>query len=129
MEQLEKLLLELTDHPESRHWDIALEFRDPSWYRRETFDILRHHGIEMVLHDMPRSMPPFTTHHAQFAYLRFHGPAGDYRGGYDDATLARYAAQIKEWVNGGLRVYTYFNNTVGDAVRNLEKLNILVGER
>jgi uncharacterized protein YecE (DUF72 family) len=58
-----------------------------------------------------------------FTYLRFHGPDGGYRGSYDETILAVYAARIVDGMNNGRDMYVYFNNTMGDALENLQTLN------
>ena len=37
--------------------------------------------------------------------------------------LQQYAEYIKSWIKAGKTVYAYFNNTMGDAVSNLQTLN------
>jgi len=59
-------------------------------------------------------------------YLRFHGPAGDYKGGYTDAQLQQYAMRIHAWMEEGKEVYVYFNNTIGDALQNAVTLRRMV---
>ena len=58
-----------------------------------------------------------------FTYLRFHGPDGGYRGSYDETILAGYAARIVDGIKNGRDMYVYFNNTMGDAIGNLQTLN------
>ena len=51
----------------------AIEFRDPTWYSDETFEMLRRHKVTLCLHDMAGSS---TGQHliGPFVYLRLHGP-------------------------------------------------------
>ena len=37
-----------------------------------------------------------------------------------------YAKRIKKWLKNGKTVFCYFNNTMGDAVNNLQTLNSYV---
>jgi len=113
-----------------RTWKIALEFRHNSWYTESLFEYSEENRISIVLHDIPASATPLDYYAVSDAvYLRFHGPGGKYRGSYDDDVLYEYASYIKEWQEEGKTVYVYFNNTMGDAVRNLETLNrIIKGE-
>jgi len=67
-------------------------------------------------------------HEADFKYIRFHGPTGNYRESYSDDFLSEYAGYINEWSEQGKMVYVYFNNTMGDALNNLKMLNTLVKE-
>lgn len=80
----------------------------------------------MVEHDMPKAVTPKIEISKSFVYLRFHGPEGTYRGCYEDAVLDRYAKRIVNWVKDGKEVYAYFNNTMGDAIGNLQTLNRMV---
>ena len=104
-------------------WKIALEFRHPSWYIAEGYELADEYGASIVLHDMPKSPNMHLNKHASFVYLRFHGPAGDYKGGYTDEQLQHHADQIHTWLKAGKEVFVYFNNTAGDAVQNLLTLN------
>ncbi|WP_343669252.1 DUF72 domain-containing protein [Chitinophaga sp.] len=108
-------------------WKVALEFRHPGWYISETFELADEYGASIVLHDIPKSRNTRLNNKADFVYLRFHGPAGDYKGGYTQVQLEQHALQIKEWMEKGKEVYVYFNNTIGDAITNLMTLNTLIG--
>ncbi|MEO7211447.1 DUF72 domain-containing protein [Mucilaginibacter sp.] len=104
-------------------WHIAIEFRSNTWYRDDIYSLLRGYQMGLVLHDMPKSAPPMLEQDVPFVYLRFHGPGGGYRGSYSDEILSEYAGYITEWQEEGKTVYTYFNNTMGDALKNLLTLN------
>jgi len=121
--QLNYLINEIKQADEGGSWQIAVEFRNRSWYVDDVFDLLDEHKIAMVLHDLPASAAPMRTGNADFVYLRFHGPEGGYRGSYNDDFLYEYALYIKEWIEDGKTVYAYFNNTMGEAVKNLITLN------
>ena len=124
--QLEKILTLIRDSDAGPAWRLAVEFRDRSWYRPNTYDLLDRLGSTLVLHDMPASAIHIPTEKAPFIYLRFHGIRGDYKGTYTLDQLQEYAEKIKNWLRQGKDVYAYFNNTIGDAVANLETLNTLV---
>jgi len=102
-----------------RNWDVAVEFRDQSWYSEEVEDMLRSYQMGLVVHDMLPSATSFRDTGTDFVYLRYHGPERDYKGAYDDAELSEYASYINDWMAAGKRVYTYFNNTIGEAIPNL----------
>lgn len=104
-------------------WKVALEFRHSSWYIGEVYELADEYECSIVLHDIPKSRNERLNARADFVYLRFHGPAGDYKGGYTDDYLARRAKQIRAWIKEGKEVYVYFNNTIGDAIKNLVTLN------
>ncbi len=120
LQHLLKSIKEVNSHPE---WKVAIEFRNQSWYNEEVYDLLDQYKISTVIHDLPLSATPITETKADFRYLRFHGPGGHYRGSYSDEFLYQYAQHIRAWVNEGKTAYFYFNNTMGDAVKNLQTLN------
>jgi uncharacterized protein YecE (DUF72 family) len=126
--QAEALLNAVKKYNVRDEWKIALEFRNKSWYREESDELLQAYNAELVIQDIPRSATPSAPHVNDFIYLRFHGPTGTYNGGYTDSFLSEYAGYIKEWLAEGKTVYVYFNNTVGDAYKNLLSLNRFVGE-
>ena len=106
-------------------WKIAFEFRDRSWYKDEVYDLLASNNVCLVIHDLPASTTPLKAT-TNFMYVRFHGPDGRYRGCYSDDFLLEWANNIKAWIADGRVVYYYFNNTMGDAYKNLQTLNRLV---
>jgi uncharacterized protein YecE (DUF72 family) len=55
---------------------------------------------------------------ANFVYIRFHGPKGDYRDSYTGNFLNGMATEIRKWTMEGKDVYAYFNNTIGSAFDN-----------
>ena len=120
-EELGSILESLSDN--AKGWKIAVEFRHPSWYERSTYHLLQGYKAVMVEHDMPKSATPGIELDEKFIYLRFHGPEDRYRGSYDDDFLKAHAKRIQEWIKDGKEVYVYFNNTMGDALGNLQTLN------
>ena len=109
-----------------KDWRLAVEFRHTRWYAREIYEILDEFSASMVLHDMPKCLPPELNKNADFVYLRFHGEKGDYRGSYSIQYLQNKANEIHGWLHQGKDVYAYFNNTIGDAASNLQTLRDLV---
>lgn len=107
---------------EDSGWKLAVEFRDKSWYRDSVYQLLEQYRAAIVTHDMPASATPLIDMDVDFVYLRFHGEKGDYRGSYEDDFLYEYAGYIRDWAAEGKQVYTYFNNTAGDAVHNAKTL-------
>jgi uncharacterized protein YecE (DUF72 family) len=95
--------------PRSMRW--AVEIRDPSWLHDDTFDVLRHHGAALCLHDLIENHPIlFTT---DWTYVRFHGPnatASPYRGAYGPQRLQPWAGLLVDRLDQGDDVYCYFNN-------------------
>jgi uncharacterized protein YecE (DUF72 family) len=124
-EQVESMLELLAEREYFQHWKPAIEFRDASWYTRETQELLDEFNASLVVHDIPKSILTEPNKNAPFVYLRFHGEKGDYRGSYSDEALKGYARRIGDWRASGKDVYAYFNNTVGDAFDNAHTLRKL----
>lgn len=125
-DKVEKLLMRIHAANLNDAWKVAIEFRHTSWYQQQVYDMLEQYKTAMVIHDLPASATPIKDSHTNFMYLRFHGPGGRYRGSYTDDFLNEYAQLIKTWMREGKDVYCYFNNTMGDAVKNLETLNAMI---
>lgn len=123
---LKRLLDVIKLHDLINRSSISVEFRHPSWYREDTYELLAAYNATMVIQDMPKSATPIVEPWTDFIFLRFHGPAGDYRSSYEDDVLLDYAQLIQEWMSEGKTVYAYFNNTMGDAFQNLITLNDFV---
>ncbi len=128
LDRLQKLLSDIAWYNED-HWRLAVEFRNASWYETEVYEILEEYKSIAVVHDIPASATPARDIRSDFAYLRFHGPGGRYRGSYTDEFLMQHAEHIRKRLQSGQDVYCYFNNTMGDAVKNLQTLNGFVGEK
>ncbi len=126
LDRLQKLLEALGETTHNNEWRIAMEFRNSSWYEREVYELLEEFNVSMVIHDIPTSATPLNEVVGNFIYLRFHGPEPRYRGSYSNEFLQQYAEYIMQWMKAGKTVYTYFNNTMGAAVSNLQTLNSYV---
>jgi uncharacterized protein YecE (DUF72 family) len=111
--------------PENRKQ--AIEFRDPSWHHPDVYDILAQAGIALCLHDMPGSATrPVPI--GPFAYVRFHGVGGRYRGAYSDVALRTWGRRLRTWADAGRACFVYFNNDGGGhAPRDAARLRELVG--
>jgi uncharacterized protein YecE (DUF72 family) len=65
---------------------------------------------------------------SRFHYVRLHGEERLYAGGYSDATLDRWAAQLTAWESTGEDAYVYFDNDIDgrapwDALRLLDRVS------
>ncbi len=125
-EKVETILSEVTKHDPGNYWRKAVEFRNNSWYTREAWDLLDEYNATMVLHDMRKAKMMELAGNASFVYIRFHGPAGDYRGSYTDEFLQEKALEIQSWAASGKDVYVYFNNTAGNAFENALSLKMML---
>ena len=100
----------------------AFEFRDESWYREGIYDLLEEAEAAFCIHDH-RDAPSPEKMTADFTYLRFHGPRGDYGGKYRGEHLRQWADKVKSWEEAGRDVYAFFNNDMkGYAVENARQL-------
>ena len=95
-----------------RHRLHAIEFRDRSWYHPDVFAALVDAGVALCLHDMPGSATK-PEPIGPFVYVRFHGAAGKYRGGYSGQALQAWSERLRNWAADGRRSFVYFNNDVG----------------
>jgi uncharacterized protein YecE (DUF72 family) len=98
--------------PKGRRY--AIEFRHPSWYAPDIFELLRKRNIALCISDHHHAPAPFEVT-ADFVYLRGHGPGGRYFGRYGAEALNDWAAHIKGWQAKGLAVFCYFDNDIKSA--------------
>lgn len=124
--KLEELLSAIRLKDPHKNWKISIEFRHAEWYDEQVYEVLETHSCSLVIHDKGGYGSGYRDTGTDWVYLRFHGPNGSYRGSYDEAFLAEYASYIKEWMHEGKTVYAYFNNTMGEAINNLETLRMYV---
>jgi len=122
---IDRLTSFLTALPEGHRY--AFEFRDESWFGKQTEEALCERGAAFcIYHFEHRQSPRPVT--ADFVYVRLHGPDGAYQGKYDDQTLKQWAEDLSSWVNGGKEVFCYFDNDEkGYAPQNALKLKELLG--
>jgi uncharacterized protein YecE (DUF72 family) len=123
LERLQTFLPLLPKH--RRH---TIEFRHPSWYAPEVFDLLREHDVSLCISDHKHAPAPWEVT-ASYVYVRGHGPGGGYFGSYSDDELTMWADRISGWRAEGRDVYAYFDNDIGtaapgDAVRLKARLGL-----
>jgi len=107
-----------------RQW--VLEFRHPSWHISEVYQLLTDHGVALCI-PVGGGLHPERVTTAPFTYFRMHrGQAPG--GGFTEAELTAWAAQIRGLRAGGKEVYVYFNNDwEGYAIRDAVRLRELLG--
>lgn len=111
----ERLASALEQLPPGRH---CFEFRHASWFVPEVYELLRAHGVALVIGDHPER--PFQTLEltADWTFIRFHYGSRGRRGNYSASELDEWARRIAAW-RTEIDVYAYFNNDwEGFAVRN-----------
>lgn len=116
--KIRRLLDDLSAGGKLDDWHLAVEFRDKSWYNDTVYKMIEPHRAAIVVHDMPTSSTPFIDMDQRVVYFRFHGKKGNYKGGYSNNFLSEQAMHIQHYLDKGLPVFAYFNNTIGDAVHN-----------
>ncbi len=113
----------------------AVEFRNLSWMRPETWDLLNEYNVAYVNVDEPL-LPPEVHLTADITYFRWHGraerPWFDYL--YEKAELDEWVPKVEEAAKNVKKVYGYFNNHFhGYAPENclylIEKLELLTDEQ
>lgn len=124
--QVEQILNAINEYNSEDKWRVAVEFRNPSWYVGETFELMDEYGASIVLHDIPKARNVDTNKQATFVFIRFHGPTGDYRGSYSNESLKEYAGKIQDFLKQGKDVYAYFNNTMGSGLENALSLQAMI---
>ncbi|HKF68967.1 MAG TPA: DUF72 domain-containing protein [Vicinamibacterales bacterium] len=87
----------------------VMEFRHPSWYVDETYQLLKRRGVALCLHDKAGSEVAEPID-GPFVYVRFHGTSGLYHGSYGRLALTRWAHRLVEQQQDGRQVFAYFNN-------------------
>ncbi len=116
-------------------FSYAVEFRNLSWIRDETWDLLKKHKVAYVNVDEPL-LPPEVHLTADIAYFRWHGrgenPWFDYK--YSNKELDGWIPKVEEAARKAKRVLGYFNNHFhGYAPENcmylIEKLGLLTEEQ
>ena len=117
------------------HVKFAVEFREGSWMREETWKLLEKYHVAYTIVDEPL-LPPEVHITSSIAYFRWHGrgarPWYNYR--YRPEELEPWPQKIKEVAEKVEKVYGYFNNHYhGYAVENclqvLEMLGVLTPEQ
>jgi uncharacterized protein YecE (DUF72 family) len=109
----------------------AVEFRNLSWLKAETWDLLKKYDIAYTIVDEPL-LPPEVHLTTDFAYFRWHGKGKkiwfDYR--YSKEELDNWVPKVQETSKSVKKIYGFFNNHYhGYAPENclylLEKLGLL----
>jgi len=87
----------------------TFEFRDPSWYEDEIFEILQEHGAAFCIYELAGHTSPKAVT-ADFVYVRLHGPEGAYEGQYDGRVLSGWAGAFSAWGRQNKEIFCYFDN-------------------
>lgn len=101
--------------PRGRH---CFEFRHPSWFTGDVYELLRSKGIALVIGDHPERA--FQEHEltADWTFIRFHYGRRGGNGKYAPGELETWKRRIAAW-RSNVEVFAYFNNDwQGYAVEN-----------
>ncbi len=92
--------------PPGRH---CFEFRHPSWFADDVYEMLRRHRAALVIGDDPKR--PFQTHEitADWTFIRFHRGRCGRNGQYSRGELQPWKRRIAAW-RSRIEVFAYFNN-------------------
>ena len=103
----ERLANALRALPRGRH---CFEFREPSWFAPEVYELLRDHGAALVIADRPE-VANFQTHEmtADWTFVRFHYGHRGRRGNYSESELETWKRRVAAW-RRDREVFLYFNN-------------------
>jgi len=103
----------------------AFEFRDPSWFAAEVYEILRDHQVALVVADRAPGQPSPRVETASWSYVRFHAGRGS-DGNYSAQQLQEWAIRIRSQPGD---VLAYFNNDwQGFAIANARTMRRLVND-
>lgn len=104
----------------------AFEFRNPTWYTDEVYELLSAHNCAFCIYELASHVSPLQRT-ADFVYLRLHGPGAKYEGSYTVRALQAWAKRIRAWREESLDVYVYFDNDqAGYAAHNAMKLSEII---
>ena len=111
------------------HVKFAVEFRDLSWMRSETWALLEKYKVAYTIVDEPL-LPPETHLTSPISYFRWHGHGTRpwYNYFYCAEELRPWSPTVREVSDKVERVYGYFNNHYhGYAVENCLQIMEMVG--
>jgi uncharacterized protein YecE (DUF72 family) len=112
--------------PPGRH---CFEFRHESWFVHEVYELLRRHGVALVIGDSPQRPFQALELTADWTFVRFHHGHRGRGGNYSEREIRGWAERIDGW-REQVDVYAYFNNDwKGHAPRNARLLRRLLGVR
>jgi uncharacterized protein YecE (DUF72 family) len=105
----------------------CFEFRHESWFTGDVYELLRSHGVALVIGDHPERAFQSYEMTADWTFVRFHHGRRGRGGNYSDRELEEWAERIGAW-RDRVEVFAYFNNDWrGYAVQNGVKLRKLLG--
>ena len=96
--RLEAFLEALTGNPR-----VSLEFRHPSWFIPEVFELLRRHRASLCIHDSEEGCTPMEIT-SDIVYVRLR------RDSYSSDERERWKARWRDWAESGFEVFAYIKH-------------------
>ena len=90
-------------------FQYTFEFREPSWYTTEIYDLLNAHNCACCIYHLAGHQSPILAI-ADFVYIRLHGPGEKYQGSYNENELKHWMKLAQSWIKEKRKVYIYFDN-------------------
>lgn len=104
----------------------TFEFRHPTWYCNETYEVLSKNNFSLCITDLGGHLSEEVLT-SDFVYVRLHGPKKAYQGSYGPKGLAAWAEKCSLWKKKR-SVFCYFDNDEkAYAVKDALKLKSLLG--
>ena len=100
------------EHRSGKNLLHAIEFRNATWFKEKTYEILEHYQIAFVWQDAPKGKWPQTPEVStgNAIYIRFHGKESLYKGSYSDEDIKYWINKIKKHQQGLRFLFVFFNN-------------------
>lgn len=109
----------------SDDYKYVFEFRHPSWFCEEIYELLSNKNICLCITDLNGTLSPEKIT-ADFTYIRLHGPKKAYQGSYSSSDLKLWKKKILKW-SSEISVYCYFDNDEkGYAIQDAKTLKALL---
>jgi len=106
----------------------TFEFRHPSWFCENIYQLLQKQNIALCIADSP-NFPTVLGRTADFCYFRLHGATVLYGSRYSKEEIKNWATYIERYLKEGADVYVYFDNDAfGFAVANAKEMLEILGD-
>jgi uncharacterized protein YecE (DUF72 family) len=120
----ERLSGALSALPPGRH---AFEFRHPSWFVKDVYELLGQHDAALVIGDHPKWPFQARERTTDWTFIRFHYGRRGRKGNYSYPELETWARRLGQW-RRSTEIYAYFNNDwSGYAPENARRLKRSLG--
>jgi len=127
--KVDKNRLEYFLHQIPHNLNYVFEFRNPSWWSDEIFELLHKFQISFCNFEMPQlATPRIST--SEIVYIRFHNPFDKNLSHFENYILEDWANYILKSKYEGKKVFAYFNNDLfGHAITDADNLIKIIKER